>query len=90
MPAIEMKEVVPEIVEYVCVACYETSFIKDFVEQRLAKLDITYEKLPDMVEDEKGVAWGVLCEGNSQQYGRHLAQFKVTRHKVMGEVLKHE
>lgn len=92
MPSIEKIEIVPEVVEYLCTPCYEPIFIRDFLDQKLSKLDVTFERLPDAVPDEDDVMWGVLCQGKNpdQNYGRHLAQFRVTRHKIMAEILKQE
>jgi len=83
---VEMREIAPEVVEYLCAACTETTFIKDFLEQKLAKLDITYERLPDSVPDEDNILWAVLCQGSNNQFGRHLAQIKVTRHAVRAPI----
>lgn len=82
---VEEKEVVPEVVEYLCAACNETTFLNDFVNQKLARLDITFERLPDSVPDDDGILWAVLCQGIGTNT-RHLASMKVTRHAIKAPI----
>ena len=88
--AVEIKETAPEVVEYWCLDCMNRNLTADLEVGHYPKVDVTFELLTP-IDDEQGVTWAVLCSAPVPPGGikkEHMAEYKVTRHRILAEVPK--